>query len=308
MLIVEEAERPVPGSGQVLIRAEAIGVNFVDVRFRRGGEGIFRRPLPGRPTGDVVGVVAEVGSGVDPALVGQRVAALAEDAYAEFAVAEASWLAAIPPGLGAGDAVMVPMAGPVALRVLRQADFRPGETVLVHSAAGGIGHLVVQLAKRLGAGLVIGAASRGKLDFVRSAGADLAVDYGLADWPERVREVVPGGVDVVLDAVGGQVLRQGLELLAPFGRAVIYGAASGTVDDIPAGPLFALRTVGGFNQTAWREVAPERARAEMDEVAELFAVGGLRTVGHVEFPLEEAAGAHKVMEEREHVGRVLLRP
>ncbi len=180
--------------------------------------------------------------------------------------------------------------------------------MLVHAAAGGIGHLVVQLAKLLGAGVVIGAASGGKLEFVQAVGADLAVDYAVPDWPERVRAAVPAGVDVVLDAVGGEVLRQSLGLLAPFGRAVVYGAASGGADEIPVSSLFALRTVTGFNLTAWRRFAPDRARAEMAEVAALFAGGRLRTSVHAELPLAEAATAHKLMEERAHTGRLLLRP
>ncbi|GAA2879686.1 zinc-binding dehydrogenase [Actinoplanes cyaneus] len=308
VLTVEEAAVPVPGDGQVLIRVEAVGVNFVDTWFRRGGEGIFRRPLPGRPTGDVVGVITEVGPGVGPELVGRRVAALAEDAYAEFVLADAGWLAEVPAGLTVADAVMLPMAAPVALRVLRSAGVRPGESVLVHAAAGGIGHLIVQLARELGAGVVAGAASGGKLEFVRSLGADLAVDYGLPDWPQRVREAAPAGVDVVLDAVGGDVLRQALGLLAPFGRAVVYGAAAGGADEVPVASLFALRTVTGFNLTAWRLFAPEAAREEMSEVAALFARGRIRTAVSAELPLEEAATAHKLMEERSHTGRLLLRP
>ncbi|GIF16057.1 quinone oxidoreductase family protein [Actinoplanes teichomyceticus] len=235
-------------------------------------------------------------------------AALALDAYAECAVADAAWLAPVPAGLGAADAVMLPMAGVVALRVLRSAGLRGGESVLVHAAAGGIGHVIVQLARVLGAGPVIGAASAGKLGFVRSVGADLAVDYDSADWPERVRAAVPGGVDVVLDAVGGAVLRRGVELLAPSGRAVVYGAASGGTEDVPPALLFPLRSITGFNLTAWRRAAPEQARSEMAEVAELFATGRLRTTVHAEFPLEEAASAHRLIEERTHVGRVLLRP
>lgn len=308
VLTVEEAERPAPGEGQVLIRAEAIGVNFVDTRFRRGGEGIFRRPLPGRPTGDVAGIVVEVGPGVDPGLAGRRVAALAEDAYAEFVVAEARWLADVPAGLSAADAVMLPMAAPVALRVLRSAGLRRGESVLVHSAAGGIGHLIVQLARVLGAGVVIGATSGDKGDFVRSLGADLAVDYAVPGWAGRVREALPAGVDVVLDAAGGVLMREGVALLAPFGRAVAYGAASGDPGEVPVGSLFALRTISGFNLTAWRRAAPDVARQEMDEVANLFAAGRLRTRVHAELPLAEAATAHKLMEERAHSGRLLLRP
>ncbi|SNY48514.1 quinone oxidoreductase family protein [Paractinoplanes atraurantiacus] len=311
VLTVEDVEPPVPRAGRVLVRAEAIGVNFVDTRFRRGPGrgGIFQRPLPGRPTGDVVGTVTAVGPGADPKLIGRRVATLAEDAYAEYVVAEASWLADVPAGLDPGDASMLAMTGPVALRILRAAQMSTGDTVLVHAAAGGVGHLAVQLAKLLGAGTVIGTArSSRKLDFVRAVGADVAVDYARPDWPEEVRAAAPRGVDVVLDAVGGSVLRSSLGLLAPFGRAVVYGAATGDLEQIPVAELFALRSVTGFNLTAWRREAPDQARRETDELAGLFASGRLRTTVHVRLPLAEAATAHEIMDARSHLGRVLLLP
>ena len=311
VLTVEDADQPVPQAGQVLLRAEAIGVNFVDTRFRRGpGSGsIFQRPLPGRPTGDVVGTVIRVGPGVDRRLMGRRVAALAEDAYADYVVAEASWLATVPDHLESGDASMLAMSAPVALRILRAARLNRGDTVLIHAAAGGIGHLAVQLAKVLGAGTVIGTArSSRKLDFVRSVGADVAVDYALPDWPDRVRAAAPGGVDVVLDAVGGRVLRNSLDLLAPFGRAVVYGAATGELEQVPVVKLFALRSVIGFNLTAWRHADPDEARREMGELADLFAAGRLHTTVHARLPLAEAATAHRRIEARSHTGRILLVP
>ncbi|MEU8608653.1 zinc-binding dehydrogenase [Actinoplanes sp. NPDC048791] len=313
VLTVEDADEPAPQAGQVLLRAQAIGVNFVDTRFRRGpGSGsIFQRPLPGRPTGDVVGTVVRVGPGVDRGLMGRRVAALAEDAYADYVVAEASWLAAVPDHLESGDASTLAMSAPVALRILRAARLKSGDTVLIHAAAGGIGHLAVQLAKVLGAGAgtVIGTARASrKLDFVRSVGADVAVDYGLPDWPDRVRAAAPGGVDVVLDAVGGPVLQSSLDLLAPFGRTVVYGAATGELEQIPVGKLFALRSVTGFNLTAWRRANPDQARHEMGELADLFAAGRLHTTVHARLPLAEAATAHALIEARSHTGRILLVP
>jgi NADPH:quinone reductase len=311
VLTSEEVPIPAPQDGQVLVRVEAVGVNFVDTRFRRGpGSGnIFQRPLPGRPTGDVVGTVTETGPGVDTQLLGRRVAVLAEDAYAEFVVTDASWLAPVPEHLGSADASMLAMSAPVALRILRAAALQPGDSVLIHAAAGGIGHLAVQLAKILGAGTVVGTASSPrKLDFTHTVGADVAVDYTKPDWHERVRDAVPGGVDVVLDAVGGPVLKAGLGLLAPFGRAVVYGAATGDLAPIPVQDLFALRSVTGFNLTAWRRAAPDEARHETKEITDLFAAGRLRTTVQATLPLEQAAHAHKIIENRSHVGRILLTP
>ncbi|MFE3200776.1 zinc-binding alcohol dehydrogenase family protein [Embleya sp. NPDC059237] len=311
VLTVEEADVPTPGPGQVLIRSEAIGANFVDTRFRRGPAAgpLFRRPLPGVLTGDVVGRVEARGPGVDGPPVGARVAALAEDAFADFVLADAEWAVAVPDGLDAGVASALPLAAPVALRAVRTGRPAPGETVLVHAAAGGIGHLVVQLAKLLGAGTVVAAVgSAAKFDFVRAYGADFAVDYSAADWPERVREVVPGGVDVVLDSVGGDILRRAFDVVAPFGRVVVYGAASGDVSGIALTDLFALRSVAGFSLLAWRAAAPERAREEPAELAEHLASGRLRVAVHTTLPLTEAVQAHRLLEERSQLGRILLVP
>jgi NADPH2:quinone reductase len=311
VLTIEEAEIPTPGPGQVLIRAEAIGANFVDTKFRRGPSSgaIFQRPLPGKLTGDVVGTVEAAGLGVDTQQVGRRVAGLAEDAFADYIVADAQWLAPIPDGLDLGAASMLPMGAPVALRTLRTGRLAPGETVLIHAAAGGIGHLAVQLAKLLGAGTVIATAgSPAKLDFVRKCGADIAIDYTDSDWPDQVRKAAPRGVDVVLDSVGGETLQRSFDVLAPFGRIVIYGAASGELTSLPVTNLFALKSVAGFSLIAWRAADPEQARQEMTEVAEYSTAGQLHTAVHARLPLAEAAAAHRLLEDRSQLGRVLLLP
>jgi NADPH2:quinone reductase len=310
VLRVEEAEVPVPGPGEVLVAVEAIGANFVDTKFRRGGSGVFRRPLPGMPTGDVVGTVAAVGGGVTGVAVGERVAALAEDAFAERVVAGADWLVPVPDGMDAGTATMLPMGGPVALGVLRAGRLAAGESVLVHAAAGGIGHLIVQLARELGAGTVVATASTAaKLDFARSLGADVTVDYTAPDWPERVRAALPGGVDVVADATGGGVLLSSLELLAPRGRAVAYGAAaSEDLASVPVRSLFALRSVAGYSLLAQRALLPELARAQVAEAAGHLASGRVKVAVAATFPLAEAAEAHRLLEDRGQLGRVLLVP
>jgi NADPH:quinone reductase len=308
VLTLEEAPVPEPGPGQVRLRAEVIGANFVDTMFRRGAGGIFQRPLPGIPTGDVVGTVVATGDGVDPGLAGRRVASLAEDAFADEVVADAAWLAPVPDGVDDGMASMLPMGGPVALGALRLARLAAGETVLVHAAAGGVGHLAVQLAKLHGAGTVIAtASSAAKLDFVRGLGADVAVDYTDPDWPARVRAAVPGGVDLVLDSVAGPMLERNVGLLAPLGRVVLYGAAGGEPGAVPV-TLYALRSVVGYSLLAYRAALPERARADMADVAEHAAAGRLRTVVHAKLPLTESAEAHRILEGREQLGRVLLVP
>jgi NADPH2:quinone reductase len=308
VLTLEEASVPEPGPGQVRLRAEVIGANFVDTRFRQGGGGIFQRPLPGIPTGDVVGTVVAAGDGVDAGLVGTRVASLVEDAFADQVLAEAAWLATVPDGVDDGMASMLPMGGPVARGALRIGRLAAGETVLVHAAAGGIGHLAVQLARLHGASMVIATAgSVAKLDFVRDLGADIAVDYTDPDWPDRVRAAAPGGVDVILDSVAGSMLERSVDLLAPLGRLVVYGAAGGEPGAVPV-TLYALRSIVGFSLLAWRAARPELARADVTEVAEHAAAGRLRTMVHARLPLTEVAKAHRILEGREQLGRVLLVP
>jgi NADPH:quinone reductase len=308
VLRLEEAPVPEPGPGQVRLRSEVIGANFVDTRFRQGASGIFRRPLPGIPTGDVVGTVVATGDGVDAGIVGRRVASLVEDAFADEVLADANWLAPVPDGVDDGMASMLPMGGPVARGVLRIGRLAPGETVLVHAAAGGIGHLAVQLAKLLGASTVVATAgSAAKLDLVRGLGADVAVDYTDPDWPERVRAAAPRGVDLVLDSVAGPMLERSVELLAPLGRLVVYGAAGGEPGPVPA-TLYALRSIVGFSVLAWRDARPEEARADVTDVAEHAAAGRLRTVVHTRLPLTDAAEAHRILEGRQQLGRVLLVP
>lgn len=310
VLRVDEVPVPEPGPGQVLLRTEAVGANFVDTKFRAGTGGIFQRPVPAGMTGDVVGTVERTGPDVTGVAPGDRVAALADDgAFADLVLADAEWLAPVPEGLSLADASMLPMGAPVALRVLRTGRLAPGETVLVHAAAGGIGHLAVQIARLLGAGTVIATAgSPEKLDFARAQGADVAIDYRDEDWPEQVRKVAPGGVDVIADSIGGATTRAGLDLLAPYGRLVIYGLAGGDARDIPLQDLYLLRTVTGFSLLAWRAADPAAAGAEIDEVTGWFSTGRLRTALHATLPLAEAAEAHRIIEARAHLGRILLVP
>lgn len=229
--------------GQVLVEVEAVGANVIDTVFR-AGTGPWRRSLPGTLSGDVVGRVAALGPNVTNAAVGDRVAALSEDAFADYVTADAKWLAPASADVDAGEATVLSMTAPLALRLLRAGQLANGDTVLVQAAAGGVGHLALQLARILGAKTVIGVASSpAKLEFVRRYGADEAIDSSDPGWPEHVRAAAPAGVDMVLDAVGGHVFDQGLELLAPLGRMVTYGAVSGALPTVQARSLFALKDV-----------------------------------------------------------------
>ncbi len=309
VLAIEETGIPEPGPGQVLIRAEAIGVNYVDVQLRRETDenSIWYRKLPGTLTGDVVGIVERAGPGTDPALTGARVAVLHEDGCADYVVADAGWLASVPAGLDAGPASMLPTVGAVALGALRAGRLAAGDTVLVTAAAGAIGHLAVQLARRQGAGLVIGTASPAKLGFVKDLGADVAIDYTQPDWPGQVRAAAPGGVQLTLEAVGGGVLHQAIGLLAPLGRAVVFGASAGELTSVPVRSLFAVKSVTGFSLLAWRAIDEARARADIAELTALLAAGQLRAATTT-LPLADIAQAHRLLEDRAVPGRLVLVP
>ncbi|MBO0803168.1 MAG: zinc-binding alcohol dehydrogenase family protein [Nocardiopsaceae bacterium] len=311
VLVIEEAEVPSPGPGQVLIRTEAIGVNYVDVQLRRATDpgSLYYRRLPATLTGDVVGTIEAVGPDADPSLAGTRVAVLLEDAYADYVLAETGWLVPVPPALGPEAASMLPTAGPVALGTLRAGRLVKGETVLVTSGAGGIGHLAVQLARQQGAGAVIATAgSAAKLEFLAGLGADVTIDHSRPDWADQVRASVPDGIDVALDAVGGAMLNAAIGLLRPHGRVVVYGAASGDFASIPVRSLFGgMKTVTTFGLLLWRATAPELARADIAHLAGLLKTGELRAVTRP-LPLSEVAEAHRLLESRAFPGRLVLVP
>ncbi|WP_198676107.1 quinone oxidoreductase family protein [Kribbella monticola] len=306
VLQLEEVPAPVLTGGQVLVEVEAIGANVIDTVFRRG-DGPWTRPLPGKLTGDVVGRITALGPDTPAELrTGQRVAALSEDAFAEQVAADAAWLAPVAEDADAGQATMLSMTAPLALRLLKTAKAGADDAVLIQSAAGTVGHLAVQLARALGVKTVIGTASSpAKLDFIRACGADLAVDLSDADWPDRIRELTPQGVDVVLDAVGGKVFDQGLDLLAPLGRMVSYGAISGELPVAPIQSLFQLKSVTGLSMLAWRAARPAEAYADIAEVTRLFAAGDLRPRVHGTYPLADIAELHTVLDSRANLGRLI---
>jgi NADPH2:quinone reductase len=300
VLQIEDIDVPVPADGQVLIEVEAIGANAIDTVFRRG-DGPWTRPLPGKLTGDVVGRITAVGPNTK-AEVGRRVAALSEDAFADHVVVDADWIAPVPDEADAGEVSTLSMTAPLALRLLKTAKAGPADVVLIHSAAGTVGHLAVQLARALGVKTVIGTASSpAKLDFIRAQGADHAVDLSDPNWPGQI----PGSVDVVLDSVGGKVFAQGLELLAPLGRMVTYGAIGGELPTASATSLFQLKSVTGLSMLAWRTARPQKAHDDVAEVTRYWRSGELKPVVHGTYPLAETAKIHTILDDRANLGRLI---
>jgi NADPH:quinone reductase len=302
VLVPGDAPDPVAGPGQVLIEVELVGVTFVETQLR-AGSAPFTLELPAIPGNGVGGVVTAAGPGVENELVGRRVVSSLSGSggYAELAVADAAGVIDVPGGLGLDVALALLADGRTAVSLVRAAAPRAGERVLVEAAAGGVGNLLVQLASARGADVIAAAGGERKLELARELGARVAVDYRDPGWPERVREE-RGGVDLVFDGVGGAVARAAFELLAPGGRMVSFGLASGewaSVSDEDA----AARSV-----ELVRPVRPTREeQRELAESALAEAVAGrLRPVIGQRFPLERAADAHAAIESRATIGKTLL--
>jgi NADPH:quinone reductase-like Zn-dependent oxidoreductase len=301
-LRVEDAPRPELGARDLLLEVVFAGVTLPVVRLTHGDPAGGGVPLPHVPGGDVVGRVVAMGGDVRGWRLGQRAAGLAfTGAYAEFAAVNAAFVFAVPDGVGDETALALVRGGQVALGTLRAAGFESGDSVLVTAAAGGVGHLTVQLAKALGAGRVVAAVgSAAKTEFLRGLGADDVVVYdgSAADWGEPV--------DIALDGVGGDVFRRSLQAVKPFGRLVAYNGVGGTVD------VNALRmenkTVIGFSMAQFATQKRDRYEQNRGLLWELAASGELRPAIHLTLPLEGAAEAHRVIESRENLGRVLLSP
>lgn len=303
VLVAGEAPDPRPDAGQVLIEVAFANVTFVETQFRRDGFGPFSGRPPLIPGNGVGGVITRVGAGADPNLVGSRVVSSlgGTGGYAEQVAVAADAVVPVPDGLPLDVAVALLADGRTATMLVRRARIRPGERVLVEAAAGGVGSLLVQLARQAGALVVAAAGGQRKLDLARELGAEVAVDYRKPDWTDRIREAV-GGVDMAFDAVGGETGRAAFELLEQGGRMLTFGAASGTVTEIPE-ELAAERGVSvGWGLTA----TPQELRGFVRSALAEAAAGRLRPVIGQRFPLERAADAHAAIEARSTLGKTLL--
>jgi len=308
---VEEVETPTPDKGQVLIRVAAAGVNFTDILARQG---IYTTresalELPAVLGTEVAGTVVGLGEGVTSPHLGTRVAALVHGGYAEYAVAVEGLVYPLPPQVDFDAAVAYLVQGVTAWQILCDSGrFTIGEQVLVHSGAGGVGTLAIQLAKVFGASRVIATAgSARKRDLAASLGADVCIDYTGPDWWREVLAATGDrGADVILDAVGGDVGEQSLSCLAPFGRLVEYGVASGRLASFAGSQLMHRnQSVTGYWLTS-RLAADDASAQIVAHLLELAAEGKITSVVQHVFPLEEAAEAHRAVADRRTVGKVVL--
>ncbi|MEV4824334.1 zinc-binding dehydrogenase [Micromonospora sp. NPDC049274] len=298
VLRVEEVPQPRPGPGELLIRVEAIGVTLPGVRKVRG-EG-DRGPLPATLGGEVAGVVIAVGPQVGGFAIGDRVTALAfADAYADVVVVPTFTASRIPEHADCVQAAALVRSGHVALAVLASAEITAAESVLITGAASGVGHLAVQLAKIQGITRVVAAVGTvEKADFVRGLGADEVVVYHDEPWADPV--------DVVLDAVGGDLLPRAVAALRPGGRLIFFNSGGGTV---PAFDLLAgSKTITGLTMARFASTRRGLYDRHHERLWELHRTGQLRAAIHAEISLSDAATAHRIIEARVNHGKVILRP
>ena len=231
-LQLDEVPTPEPGAGQVRVRLEAVGVNFIDVYHRTGA---YKNELPITPGREGAGLVDALGDGVEGVAVGDRVAfAMTPETYAQYVLVDANMLAPVPDGVTGAQAAAVLLQGMTAHYLVTDTfDLQEGQTCLVHAAAGGVGHLLVQLAKMRGARVIGTASTSEKIAFAREAGADEMIQYTETDFLDETMRLTDGrGVDVVYESVGKDTFMRSMRALRPRGYLVLYGQSSGAVEPL----------------------------------------------------------------------------
>lgn len=317
VLGIYELPAPEPADGQVLIGVEAADVMFLDTRLRSGwGIGFFPVQPPYVPGGAVGGRVLALGSGVDPSWLGARVASrtaasgigrgLPIGGYAEQALAGVDQLTALPERVSVEQATALVHDGHTASAAFERAAVRPGDQVLITAAAGGLGTLLIQLARHAGARVIAAARGEAKLALTERLGAEVTIDYSESGWAERVRAATGGrGPRVVLDGAGGTMGDAALAITADGGRFLGYGAAAGefagaAADDARARGVEVLGL-------ADLNTGPDGRAGYAARALERVAAGQLEVVIGQTYPLGDAARAHAAIEERTALGRTLLR-
>ncbi len=308
-LSYENTALPVPKAGEVRVKVEAVGLNFVEIYHRKG---LYADTLPFTPGDEFAGIVDAVGPGVTDVQIGERVAtASGQGGYAEFALCQAAKLVSVPPSITLKLAAAVLLQGMTAhYLALSTYPLHPDDTALVHAAAGGVGQLLVQIAKMRGAQVIATVSTQEKAAIARQAGADDVILYTQQDFEAEVKRLTNGrGVNVVYDGVGQATFEKSLNSLQIRGYMVLYGQASGPVPPLnpqilnQKGSLFLTRpALGAYVKT--REELIERST----DLFNWIKSGKLNVQIDRTFPLKEAAAAQTYMENRATKGKVLLIP
>jgi NADPH:quinone reductase len=308
-LRLEEVPTPEPGHGQVRVRVEAAGVNFVEIYQRKGQ---YKMALPFTPGAEAAGTVDAVGPDVTDVQVGARVASVdVRGSYAQYALVNADRVVPIPEGVSVEVAAAVMTQG-ITAHFLAHSVFQleAGQTALVHAAAGGVGQLLIQIAKKRGARVIGTVGSAEKAQIARELGADEVILYNETNFEAETKRLTDGaGVDVVFDSVGRTTFEKGLNVLKPRGLMALFGQSSGPVEPLDPQVLNAKGSLY-LTRPTYRDYLATREEL-LWRAQDLFgwiAAGALRVRVDNTFPLAEAAAAHQYLEERRTRGKVLLLP
>jgi NADPH2:quinone reductase len=306
-MVVADVPTPAPGPRDALVRIVASGVNFLDVYFRAG---VYKAEVPITLGSEAAGTVERVGADVAEVAPGDRVAyAMVRGSYAEYAVVPAAQLVKIPDGIDFITAAGVMLQGMTAHYLTRSTSpLKPGESCLVHAAAGGAGSMIVQMARAAGARVFGTVSTEAKAEAARTAGAEAAILYTQQDFEAEVKRLTNGrGVDVVYDSVGNSTFGKSLNCLRPRGTLALFGQSSGAVPPIDPG---ILNTKGSLFLTrpslAHYVLTREELLWRAGDVFEGVRTGALTLHVHRTYRLEEAADAHRLLESRGTIGKLVL--
>lgn len=303
-----EVELPAPGPGQVRIRNRAAGLNFFDI-LQIQGKYQMKPAFPFTPGAEVSGAVDAVGEGVTGHAVGDSAIALPfQGGMAEYSIAEASRVFPLPAHMSFAKGAGMPVVYQTShFALLLRAGLKAGEWLLVHAGASGTGTSAIQLGKAMGARVIATAGSEEKLGFCRANGADHALLYSGAGWVDRVKEITGAGADVIYDPVGGDVFDLSTKCIAPYGRLVVIGFASGRIPSVAANRVLLknMSVVGAFWGGHLHSDADYPARAQ-EELSQLYAEGKIDPPEPVEYALAEAPRALRDLAERRILGKAVL--
>ncbi|HEX8812370.1 MAG TPA: quinone oxidoreductase [Terracidiphilus sp.] len=309
--VLELAERPIPepGPGQVLLRIEAIGVNFIEAYFRRGQ---YKTTLPMTPGSEAAGVIEELGPCVSGFAVGETVVSVAVlGSYAEYALVPATQLVKVPEGLTPEKAAAVMLQGMTAHYLSFSTWLlKKDETALIHAGAGGVGLLLTQMAAHIGAKVITTVSTQEKAEISREAGASEVILYTEQDFVAEIKRITNGrGVDVVYDSVGKTTFEGSLDCLRPRGMLALFGGSSGAVPPFDPVQLSSKGSLFLTRPTLWHYVATrEELEWRAGDVLNWALTGELKVRMEHAYALEDASKAHADMESRKTTGKILLEP
>ena len=326
---LQQLPDPQPKAGEVLIRVKAIGVNFADLMQRMGIYPGSPKPpfVPGLEIAGVVEKIAEGGKPVEGETLrpGDAVMAFPEfGAYAEWAAVPATQVHRLPPGMRFEDGAAIPANYLTAYHAMfTMGNLQPGDRILIHGAAGGVGIAAVQLAHTRDL-VIFGTAGPAKQEYLRKIGVDHAIDYEKSDFVEVVQKYAPDGVEMVMDPIGGKSFSRSFKCLGPVGRLVVYGFSAGASSDGKRSPLRLARAYLANSALSSAEADGEKrgrdrrepwaacvraarcCASELEDIFRLYADGKIKPVISKTFLLEQAADAHQYVQDRKNIGKVIL--